>query len=274
MILENINNTKLFYNNVYANTNLNEYYLYILNILREKLKDSKRNLEINFGCELKKDINISFQYEHTIIKEHESYICKIHNYDFLKTMDYVFEYSNANINHIKKFEEYNEYYKKLVHIPPLIYNLSDSKKRNKDVITIHSSSPRRNFIHNQINMEYFHNIVGYNVFDKESIKKVLNDYKILVNIHQVDNHLTLEELRVLPALLTGILVISEEVPYKEFIPYNEHVIWCKYNELKEQILDVLKNYNYYKKKYFKNIKKTIEYMSINKSRQLDKIINS
>jgi hypothetical protein len=92
----------------------------------------------------------------------------------------------------------------------------------------------------------------------------------LVNIHQTDTHHTLEELRVLPALLTGIIVISEEVPYKESIPYSKHIIWSKYDDIPKKISSVLSKYKYYQKKYLTGISDTIKLMEV----ELDKNLNS
>ena len=74
--------------------------------------------------------------------------------------------------------------------------------------------------------------------------------RILVNVHQTDHHHTFEELRVLPALCNGVLIISEEVPLKEEIPYSESIIWSSYDRLPETIEKVKENYDYYYKKIF------------------------
>ena len=69
--------------------------------------------------------------------------------------------------------------------------------------------------------------------------------KIILNIHQTDHHHTFEELRVLPALLSGVIVICEESPLKEHIPYKDYVVWCNYDEIINVTKDVLSNYEKY-----------------------------
>jgi hypothetical protein len=266
-----VNNSKIFYIKDWEHSNLNEYYNFILNKLKNYLSVNNINTNINFGNRnFKSDINVYFQYEHTIINETNGYSCVINDYNYLSSIDFVFEYCNSNITHIKKTNAYNEYVNKLIYFPPLIYNLTDSKKRYKDCLTIHNSTPRRNKIHQLVNMQYYHHECGSDMFSKENMKKIMDEYKILVNIHQTDTHHTLEELRVLPALLTGIIVISEEVPYKESIPYSKHIIWSKYDDIPKKISSVLSKYKYYQKKYLTGISDTIKLMEV----ELDKNLNS
>ena len=254
----NINKTELFYDDKWSIGNLNEYHQYILNNLMVFLKNNNIPYSVNFGCKsLVKDINLDFQYEHTIIKHQDSYICQIHRFDYLIRCDSVFEYSNANLNHIKNFTEFKPYMNVSYYYPPLIYDISDSNNRLKDCLTIHNSTERRVKIHNKVNMDYYHIVCPGNLYDKNIMKNVMDGYKILVNIHQNDTNQTLEELRVLPSLLTGILVVSEDVPYKEHIPYHKHIIWSSYDDLPNTINDVLNNYDTYREKYLKDLKKTI-----------------
>ena len=66
--------------------------------------------------------------------------------------------------------------------------------------------------------------------------------RILVNIRQTDHCDTLEELRVLPALRSGVIVISELAPNKELTRYSEFIIWGTLDELPEIIRNVQDNY--------------------------------
>ena len=109
-----------------------------------------------------------------------------------------------------------------------------------------------------------------NTRDKFYLKNQLDNFKILLNIHQIDDHKSFEELRVLPALSTGILIISEDVPYKESIPYNNHIIWSSYDDLEKTLDKVLNNYNYYRYEKLNGLSKTLENM---KEICEDKILN-
>lgn len=268
-----INQSELFYETKWDYGNLNEYYQFILNKIKSFLMDNNVHASVNFGCnELVKDINLGFQYEHTIIKGYNGeYECLINDFDNLIKCDFVFEYSNANINHIKKYSEFNEYLKVGRYFPPLIYDITKSHKRTHNCLTIHNITPRRHEIHQQVDIQYYHHECGNDPYGKENMKEIMDKFKVLINIHQTDNHHTLEELRVLPALMTGILIISEDVPYKESIPYSQHIVWSSFEELPHVINDVLKNYNEYCEKYLKGVDKTLIKM-INHSDEVLKLI--
>ena len=112
----------------------------------------------------------------------------------------------------------------------------------------------------------------------EKLREIYDFSKILINIHQTDTNHTFEELRVLPALSRGVIIISELSPYIDEIPYWEFIIWSEYDKLCETVLDVIKNYEYYQKKLFNNklndilikIKKDNEFELTNKIKSLKK----
>ena len=252
-----INGTQLFYHDDYKNSNLNEYYEYILLLLKDFLSKNNILYSFNFGCYgINCDINLDFQYEHTIIKHEDKLYCKIHRHEDLIKLSNVFEYCNANIHHVGQYSKYNDYSNIVKYIPPILFDISNDGIRNKDTIVVHTSSKRREEIIKEIKCDYFHNVCGSDVYNKNNIKNVLNGYKVLLNIHQVDNHLTLEELRVLPSLLTGILIISEDVPYKESIPFSKHIIWSDRDNIKETLDKVLQNYEEYREKYLHGLNET------------------
>ena len=188
----------------------------------------------------------------------------MYRFEELIKLESVFEYSKANINNIKISNHFKKYSDIFRYYPPLIYdiiNIDNIGNRVKNCLTIHSSTPRRNNIHQKVDMDYFHNVCGGSVmYSKDIIKSVMDDYKVLVNIHQTDKYCTLEELRVLPALMTGMLVISEESPYKEHIPYHEHIIWSPYDKMVETINNVVENYNFFRQKYLTNLNLTLKKM--------------
>jgi hypothetical protein len=57
-------------------------------------------------------------------------------------------------------------------------------------------------------------------------------------------------LRVLPALCQGTIIISENVPLKEKIPYSEYIIWCDFDEIPNKILEIQNNYDFFYNKIF------------------------
>lgn len=269
-----VNQTDLYYDDKWDNSNLNEYYQYILNNLKSFFQNNKIPYSVNFGCdEIEKEINLHFQYEHTVIKNHSgTYYCSIHNFNKLITCDSVFEYSNANITHIKEYPKFKPYLSVSNYYPPLIYDeVSNNNDRVNNCLTIHNLTERRSKVHQKVNMNYYHHECENDMFGKETMKTIMDKFKILVNIHQTDFHHTLEELRVLPALMTGILIVSEDVPYKDVIPYYKHIIWSSYDDLPRTINDVLDNYEVYRDKYLTGVNETIINMRTESSNLLTSI---
>ena len=85
--------------------------------------------------------------------------------------------------------------------------------------------PYRAFILEKIKeSNIFHKNVN-NCFDNKELQELYSNTKILINVHQTKDHQTFEELRALPALLCGCLIISEESPLQELIPYHKYIIW-------------------------------------------------
>lgn len=178
------------------------------------------------------------------------------------------EHSNTNINHISIFKPNDDYLKKTLYLPPF-YNDFNKKefKRENEFITLHNINERREKILKGMVVKNINNI-----FRKNEIYENYNNYKVLLNIHQTDECLTFEELRCLPALSSGILIISEDVPYKESIPYSKHIIWSSVDKIQEISNDVIKNYDDYRKIYFNDIEDTFEKLKKITNKTLNKLL--
>jgi hypothetical protein len=115
---------------------------------------------------------------------------------------------------------------------------------------------RRNLLNEIKNKNISHSNVN-NCFESKELENLYLNTKILINIHQTDHHHTFEELRVLPALLCGVIVICEDSPLKEEIPYNKYIIWANYENILNKTIEVSENYNFYYSKIFENNDDTI-----------------
>ena len=91
-------------------------------------------------------------------------------------------------------------------------------------------------------------------FESEKLKELYKNTKILINVHQTEHHDTLEELRILPALLCGVIVISEYSPLYKEVPYYDYIVWSSYENMIPTVKDVLNNYESYYNKIFGNSK--------------------
>jgi hypothetical protein len=86
----------------------------------------------------------------------------------------------------------------------------------------------------------YRNVQG--VYELDALRALYSSTQILVNCHQTGHHHAIEEFRVLPALSRGAVVISEDVPLRESIPYHEYVLWCSYEDIPDLTADVASRY--------------------------------
>jgi hypothetical protein len=261
---------------------IREYYNYCTSIIVKKLKSTKTPINVNFGRvsgifdNANKTINIDIQVEHTLVKhggrgvtdivwgktlteEGDKYLVRLDNFSYFNTLDCVIEYSIPNIDHIKTSDQFNDYSNKLAYIAPLLYDSNLSSQNRQDTITLFTDNPseRRTLFTKKIKENYIDCINVNNCYSSKELIGQYDKTKILVNVHQTDHHHTFEELRVLPALQRGVIVVSESVPLKTAIPYNEYIVWSSYEDLAKTIKDVQDNYDAYHKKIFNRDFKTL-----------------
>ena len=271
MSIVNINGTLIFYDNN-PTYYIRDYYYYIIDIVNTILKNIHCKYNINLACNTKfiSDkplIKIHINYEHTLVipggrdsagspigsipvldNDSVNYLVRLTEIENINNSDIIIEYSLPNCKNIETSSQYNYLFKKYIYIPPLLYPLNTYKEtRNIDILTtfINITEPRREALLNKLRSNDLPHININTCFDKNSLQELYHSSKIIINIHQPEHHHTFEELRVLPALLCGVIVICENSPLKEDISYKDYVIWCKYDEMIDVTKDVLLNYKKY-----------------------------
>lgn len=297
MITKKVNKSSIsFYQN--PPIHIKEYYNYCLSLIINLLEISDQSINIIFGNlpntynNTNKTIKIDIQCEHTLVKkggrgvdkeifgdtltdEGDKYLIRIDKFDYYNSLDFVIEYSYPNYKNITSSDYFIDYSKKIIVIEPLILNpnfLSKNRTSSFSMFT-NNGSTRRDSI-----LKEFHKIDSNfvnisNCFSDKCLHDLYNKSKIMVNVHQTDHHHTFEELRVLPALSQGVIVISEKVPLKENIPYNNFIIWSDYEDLPSKLYEVQKNYEkYYNKIFNKNLLDIFEYINSNNKTQMSKIL--
>jgi hypothetical protein len=262
-----------------------EYTMYIIELLEDYLNKNPLlciNVFVNTNSSIETNnenriVKIGINYEQTIVSDesvthsvepqgkiefsNKKYTVKMDLFPDLNQMDIVLDYSKPNIKNIEISGLYNDYLQKIKYISPSFYkSVSDStNQKNTNIITLFTGEQptlrRQNIITELSKLDkYTHR---YDCYDKELVD-LLIDSKILVNIHQNDYKTdgyesnTFEELRVLPALMNKVLVISETSPLTEIVPYSPLVIWATYETIVEKTKEVLENYDEYFNKIFTN----------------------
>jgi len=259
---------------------LSDYYKYIVNLMVKQLAkiDLKGVLLIDIDRPVLSSIfppffKIKLQIEHTLAKtgardsegaviggipilnDDNNYLVRITKFADLLESDLVVEYSKINEANIKSVPQLASYQSKAFCIRPALYDLRTqhfeiSQKREFETITLFGNpnqGRRKTFIESLKKA----NVVSQNInkcFD--DVESLYLNTKIIINIRQTDSHDTLEELRILPALRCGVIVISEEAPLVRLSRYSQYVIWGNLDELPKLILEVQANYEYWHKKIF------------------------
>lgn len=276
-----IRDSVLFYDNNPAYY-IRDYYYYIFELVKEIMKHTPTRSN--------NTIKIHINYEHTLVVPGGrdtngspvgsipvlnipgmNYLVRLPDLDKLVTSDIIFDYSIPNCKNVESPSDYSYLFKKYIYVPPLLYPLRiDINNRHIDILTtfINTNEPRRKELLDKIKSN---NLPHHNIntcFDKNQLREIYNSTKIMINIHQTDHHHTFEELRVLPALLCGVIVVCEESPLMEHIPYKDYVIWCKYNEVVDLTKHIMDNYTTYYELLFSetkinNLRHIIETLHIN-----------
>ena len=281
---------------------IREYYFYCINLFRRSFSGLDSPVNVIFGDydvrfpNAQGIVKIDIQWEHTLVKpggrdsgeavrgkitlgdSADFYLVRIQNYNYLKNLDLVVEYSIPNMINVRECGAFDDYLSKNVYIAPLLYDIDfESEKRDYDIVTLFFDihQPRRKFFLDRARKAGLplKNVRG--LFGKNKLKQLYKRTKILVNIHQTDHHDTFEELRILPALLCGVIIVSEDVPLKEHIPYNKFIIWSSHENMMDTVKSVYDNYEYYYKKIFSDpeLVNTLMEMKKNNSENVDRAVH-
>lgn len=266
-----IGNSEIIFNLDYDKV-LKPYYDYIIDLFEKHISN---DLSVNFVFSLpryypennKKTIHVGIQYEHTLVKSNgrdsfgfgsgkipmgstnQNYLVRIQGYEDLSKYDLVVEYSHLNYLNIQSSGNYEDYLKKTFVVSPLIFeNLTTTGRsfpRKNGIITtfINTEEPRRRQLLDKAaekNLDVC-NFSGF--WTKDNIRDLYGNTKILLNIRQTNHHDTLEELRILPALMNGCLVVCENCPLKNEVLYKDFIIWADYGDILEKAKQTMENYD-------------------------------
>jgi hypothetical protein len=257
---------------------VNDYFQYIVSVLTYII--AKNNLSINIiltGREYNfnnnnKTIKININYEHTLVKEggcsvekntpfgkiehkeNKYYVVRIDRFQSFISSDIIIDYSNPNIVNVKQSGLFNDFSNKHIYVAPTLYenlHINTNNRNIKSLTTfININEPRRKILLQKISQSTLNHSNVNNCFDKCKLQELYQNTKVLINIHQTPYHDTFEELRCLPALQNGVIVVAETSPLNHLIPYNDLIIWTDYDNIVDKTKEVLENYEEYYKKIF------------------------
>lgn len=273
-----VNGSCLVYNDNFSNV-VKDYYNYICMLLYRVLEKSPQlnvivvfeNLQLRaIASDRRKMIYMYLNIEHTLVRpggrsaenapigatpceytggltapttSRENYLVRIDKLPVMRQKHIIAEYSNPNIINVRESGLFGDIAQKMVYISPLLYEpvFYGSTPRDIDCLTtfICTKQPRRKALLEKAG-SLIRNI--NNCFKREELQRLYFRTKVMINIHQTDHHHTFEELRVLPALCCGVVVVCERSPLWESVPYHKFVIWADYDEIVQKAREVLNNY--------------------------------
>lgn len=190
---------------------------------------------------------VRFQPEHTLVKPggsdsthapgtntpipgtNQSYLFRLLHQDQLARADLILDYSACNLEHWRASGHQPDLWSRARLFAPLALPLRhDRHPRTRDMVTSFSN-PNMGRRAAFLAEARAHGLPVQNAsgaYRRQPLMDLLDDTHILINLRQSEHHDTFEELRVLPALARGVLVLSEDVPLRETIPYHDCVVWA------------------------------------------------
>ncbi len=244
-----------------------EYRRYCVALLRERLRVEPRSLQLVFGdCAAPRDAavrRIVIQWEHTLVRPggrdsadapagaialadgSGHYLVRIAHLADLERQDLVIDYSRANRINIERGGVHGALLARLIVIAPLLHTphfLRDDRPLPLICLFGNRRESRRAALLAQARRRGLDLRHVDGIFDTASLERLYRSSRVLLNVHQTADHHTAEELRILPALQSGMIVVSEDVPLREELPYHAFVIWAAYEDLLDTAATVLANY--------------------------------
>lgn len=256
---------------------IREYYLYLVDLFRQNCRGAGAPVNVVFGDyefqfkNRNRSVKVDIQFEHTLVKPGGrdsggavagtiplpdgpgTYLVRIPNLDYLRTLDLVVDYSLPNMINVQACGAFDDYAAKAIHVAPLLHELdAGDAERSGEIVALFGDvhqARRRSFLERAAEAGLpLKNVKG--VFKQDKLRRLYRNTKILVNVHQTGEHHTLEELRILPALLSGVIVVSEDVPLKEQVPYARFIVWSSYDKLIDTVRQVHDNHERYFRQIF------------------------
>lgn len=244
------------------------YYRYCVDLFRASLQRQAQAVHLVFGDYPAGDGHlrprrIAFQIEHTLVRPGGGdsdgaplsntplphgggrYLARLLHRPALAAADLVLDYSHANIRHLRDAGGFDDVLAHTVVIAPLLHRVCLAREgREQPALTLFSDAGegrRARFLA----AARARGLPIRNLkrcFDGDVLQARYRRTRVLVNVRRSDHHDTIEELRILPALQSGVIVISEDAPLRHALPYERFIIWAPYDALLERLAEVLRDY--------------------------------
>jgi len=245
------------------------YYRYCVALFRSALQRRPQAVHLVFGDYLPGDCalplrRIAFQIEHTLVKPgggdsddapvsatplpqgEGRYLARLLHRPALAAADLVLDYSHANVLHLRNTGGFDDVLAHTVVVTPLLHEhcfTRDGRDRSSLTLFSDAGEGRRGRFLAAARARGLPIRNLKRCFDSDALQAQYRRTRVLVNVRRSDHHDTIEELRILPALQSGVIVVSEDGPLRHTLPYARFIVWAHYDTLVEQVADVLRDYD-------------------------------
>ncbi|QBB69688.1 hypothetical protein ELE36_04485 [Pseudolysobacter antarcticus] len=252
------------------------YYCYCVALFRNTLQRRPQAVHLVFGdyplgdCALPLR-RIAFQIEHTLVKPgggdsdgapvsatplphgEGRYLARLLHRPALVAADLVLDYSHANFLHLRDAGGFDDLLTHIAVIAPLLHEHCFTRDgRDQSSLTLFSDAGegRRGRFLAAARARGLPIDNLKRCFDSDALQAQYRRTRVLVNVHRSDHNDTIEELRILPALQSGVIVVSEDGPLRHTLPYARFIVWTHYDMLVEQVASVLRDYDIWHARLF------------------------
>jgi hypothetical protein len=245
------------------------YYQYCVALFRSALQRQPQAVNLVFGDYPAGDHalplrRIALQIEHTLVKPgggdsagapvsatplaqgEGNYLARLLHRPALAAADLVLDYSHANLLHLRNAGGFDDVLAHTAVVSPLLHEQCFAYDgRDQPCLTLFSDAGegRRGRFLAAARARGLPIRNLKRCFDSGALQAHYRRTRVLVNVRRSDHHDTIEELRILPALQSGVIVVSEDGPLRHTLPYARFVVWTHYDTLVEQVADVLHDYD-------------------------------
>lgn len=177
----------------------------------------------------------------------------------LQYYDIVVEYSMPNIQHVTASAYHSQQFlQRILYIPPIAFvytprgNTTCNNNGIRDIQFLslfsahtYAEGTRRKAVMDTLNTMVVNMTTVNDKFTMDEVQELFSRSAIVLNIHQSEGSRTIEEFRILPALLMGAVVVSEDGPLLEHIPYRDYVIFSTEADFAATVVNVSSHYEHY-----------------------------
>lgn len=239
---------------------------WVLELIRTELARQPRALELWFDDDPPpghRALRVGFQYEHAVVRPGGGdsagappsrtplpdgrgvYVARVLQRDMLERCALVVDYSHINRAHLQAAGGFDHFLQRCIVLAPLLYAPDFRQRPRRHALLTLCSDATRGRRGQFLREARAAGLALRNVrrcFEPAALRALLLDTRILVNLRQSEDHHTLEELRILPALLCGVVVVCEDAPLRHTLPYAPYIVWATRDQLVATVAAVAADY--------------------------------